>query len=222
MDLNINLTTLFALFIGIILGAIILFIYYFINVLICKKKSDMEKSKFTIETINSLEVQVRELALQSKYNFKEQTKNNNDKLLSLYFTNAFDLIQKIASLFYKDSKRPLGELTVREVLCLDKLIINDIESLLPSFVNKAIYSMKLTKLTKKKKEKKKNVFNKITNVLSKPINIVIKKATNNILTMSFGFISQETFKIYSGKAFDFYSYEELEVEKEKIKQAQPN
>lgn len=222
MNLNINLTTLFALFIGMFLGALILFIYYFINTIICKKKSQLEKSKFTDKIINSLELEVRELTLACKNNFKEQIKENKDKVLSIYFTNALDLIQKIARLFYKDSKRPIGELTVREVLYLDKLIINDIESLLPSFVNKAIYSMKLTKLTKKKKEKKKNIFNKITNVISKPITIAIKKATNNILNMSFGFISQETFKIYSGKAFDFYTYEEIEVEKEKIEQAQTN
>ncbi len=222
MNLNINLTTLFALFIGIILGALILFIYYFVNTIICKKKSQLEKSKFTDEIIDSLELKVRDLTLTCKNNFKEQIKENIDKVLSLYFTNALDLIQKIASLFYPESKRPIGELTVREVLYLDKLIIKDIESILPSFVNKAIYSMKLTKLTKKKKEKKKNIFSKITNVISRPITIVIKKATNNILSMSFGFISQETFKIYSGKAFDFYTYEEIEMEKEKIKLEQTN
>ena len=70
MNLNINLTTLFALFIGIILGALILFIYYFVNTIICKKKSQLEKSKFTDEIIDSLELKVRDLTLSCKNNFK--------------------------------------------------------------------------------------------------------------------------------------------------------
>ena len=215
MNLEINLTSIILFFVGLLLGALILLIYYFINVLICKHQSLLEKAKFSDEEIESLKEKAKNNKIEIEKEFKTEISESKDKVFSIYLSKVFKLIHDTAMLFYPNSKRPLGELTIKEVLKLDILIINDLEEFLPAFVNKKINSMKISKFTIKK-EKKKNIFSKVTNIIKKPINFAIKKVTNHFLVVSFGFIVQETFKIYSGKAFDFYSHEEIENEKNSL------
>lgn len=167
---------------------------------------------------------------------KNEIKKSQDKFLELKKTYgvitleslkdvSIELVGNIAKLYYPDSKQPIAELTIKELILLDKYLIEKIENLLNGigfkFVKKirlkrfiSILNMKqsLDKSNVVKATKKVGKFTSgilfVLNFINpyKWIHLGVIKPTMNVIVnkiclLCISYIGEETCHIYSKQAF---------------------
>ena len=117
---EINLFSLVAFLTGLLSGAVILVLAYALSCI----KSLKKDSKVSIDAIKGVnEEDVRKIIENHRETFKEETKRRKEVSVDLFKEVIFDMMNEIASKFYPKSKRPLSELSVDELILLNKYIL---------------------------------------------------------------------------------------------------
>ncbi len=230
-NVKFDLFTFLTFFTGFIFGIVFLTLFY---VLIClislnKKEKMIKKSNEEVS-----EEKISEIIKNTQKDFLKQRKSSTT-FLALK-ESVINLVNNIAKEYYPNSNHPIGELSIEELIILDRYIVNKIEEILSSKglrllknirittilnivdANNKIQTNKVVKLSKKmhfpKIVKGINMALNIINpfywfkrlVISPSLNFLIKK----ILLLTISIVGEEVYKVYSKKIF---ITDEEEVEK---------
>lgn len=221
---QINLFSLIAFLVGMLSGMAILFLIYLFNALV-KLNKDAVKLNNRIQNISKEEIQ----KVISNYQeaFTDEKKRRGELPLDYFKSSIADMVNSIAKEFYPDSKRPLSELTLNELILLDHYIIDKIDNLLSKRGFKLFRNLKLSTIlklidaktkvdeTKVVKTYKKYKLQKVVNVLTTAINFInpyhwfkklvvnpsINALINKICLICYSIVGEETYNIYSKQAF---------------------
>ena len=222
--LEINLSTVIALLLGIIIGMIILFLVYALTSLNSIKKRRIIVSK---ELENITDEDIKNLIDISKEQFNIKKKQNKGVTFEDFRNIIIELINQIAFRFYPKSKHPIAELTIDELILLDRYLVNRIDSFTSKKGIRLIKKIKLStiiqitnaknsventkafKTIKKRKLDKVastlwsvgHVLNPVTWINNLIINPTIKILFNKICIVIISIVGQETYHIYSKKIF---------------------
>lgn len=237
---SISWSNIFILFTGIIIGFIICGIIYVIILLQGIKKAD----KKHIEEINKQEDIIKtneanKAIRGAKDKFKEESKEYSFTLkVDVLKQSCWELMNDIALIYYKDSKYPLYELSIDELIKLSYYITQRIEHVFDGKVMGLCKNIKISQLIriieyKKKvedskiiKASKKAQVGKIAKVTSAMLNMVnpvywVKKfmissaislGTNKVSNIIIDIVGQETAKVYSKHLFKDFDDVEKEIE----------
>lgn len=212
-------------FLGMATGAIA-FTAIFIYFLIRGKNINIEDIKRPQVDVD--EEELKFLILEKRKLFKRNKKLGNKSIAKLTFEMSYELVEEIATYFFPDSKYPMLELNVHELLNLNHYITDRINDILDKPVLKNTMNMQVTNIVKMYDKKKLIQENKIFRAAQKykvakivkygsavvniinpvfwfrklVINTSIDVMTKKICLVIIGIVGEETTKIYSKKVFD--------------------
>lgn len=220
-----NLSLFFSFLIGIGVGLALFTIGYLILVL-----SSMKSKKYIVETkvkdVNDEEVY--EVIKETQEIFKDKNLKGAQSNIGYAKDLSVELVLSIAKKFFPESKHPLYELSINEVLMLGTYVSKRLDEVLDfkglrilrklkitnivgfTEVKEKIESNSIVKATKKYKVMEalsatKKVINIVNPVywarkffINTTINMVIKK----LCIVMIGVVGEETYKIYSKSVFD--------------------
>ena len=223
-EFSINWATLVSLIVGMGLG-IILFVLIYTLITINK----MSDKRFTLRDVNST-VPYDEIKFEIQKAQKEfLEKKAEEKAIKFDFIRdiIIKLIKSIAKKFYPDSIEPIAELTLEEIIILDRYIVNKIEELLDNRGFKPLQKVKISTIIKIINAKNTVENNKVVKGIQKSgvskivsgaytvlnainpvvwvkkliINPSINLITKQIILKLIQQIGQETYNVYSKQAF---------------------
>lgn len=238
VDFFINIKTLLVLLTGIVIGLVIASTFYAIILFSSIKKKEREIQK-DIDEISDLEI--AEIVKEVKKQYVEETEglpfNNRFELLR---NRLFELIQRIATVYYPESKYPIYELTIEELIMFMQYLSTRIDVIFEKKLLRQFKKISISQIFRLVDTKKKIDDNKAVKAItsSKPgkvgsfiMNTVLKISPThwikNILigsSVNFGtrkiallimdIVADETNKTYSKSIFKKASdLEMLEIEK---------
>jgi len=172
--------------------------------------------------------ELRFLIVEKRKLFKRNKKLGNKSIAKLTFEMSYELVEEIATYFFPDSKYPMLELNVNELLDLNHYITDRIRDILDKPVLKNTMNIQVTNIVKMYDKKKLIQENKIFRAAQKykvgkilkygsaavnvinpvfwfrklVINTSIDVMTKKICIVIIGIVGEETTKIYSKKVFD--------------------
>ena len=221
---EINLFSFVAFLAGIFAGFAILGLLYLLSALnsLRKKKKSLNK-----ELANISEEDIKHIIKQYQEGFESEKRLRNAIPYNYFKNSLFDMMQDIATKFYPKSKRPLYELTIDELIMLDRYIVSKIEELLSKKGLNLFRNLKVSTILKLLDAKasvdknnaiklaKKYKLSKVTRFFSSLINVInpvfwfkkliinpsIKLLFNKVFLMCYTIIGEETYKVYSKQAF---------------------
>lgn len=221
-----SLGDLFILFTGIIIGFIICAIVYIVVVILSLKKNENKIKKAEIEIS---EEEIKKVIRSSHNEFYENSANApiNQKMNDLKDLS-WDLINKIAGMYYPKSAYPIYELSIDEMLVLIHYITNRVDSLFKGKILKGFKKVKISQILKILEMKKKIDDSKVVKVANKAklpslykatmsvlnvfnpgywvkrlmINTTISIGTNKIAATIIDIVGEETTKVYSKSVFN--------------------
>lgn len=223
--LQFDLTDIFLLFFGIGFGVLVTIIVYILAVLYSMKpRSYIAKSK----TVGLTDEQVNEKVKFAQDIFLDKELQGDLSSASYCKEVCQSLVLDIASTYFPESKRPLLELSVDEVLMLGVYISNRVNEILDhkgirlfkkvklstiigiGEAKKNIDDSSLMKATKKYKLKEAfttfagalNIVNPVYWAKKLVVNKTLDYALSKICIMIIAITAEETYKIYSKKVFD--------------------
>lgn len=211
-------------FLGMATG-MILFTSIYVHFLVRGKNIDIEEIRRpTIEVDeDDLIIMIKE----KQKRFKRSWKNSSEGIAKLTFNLSFELVEEIAKYFFPESKYPMLELSVNELLNLNHYITNRIDTLLDKPVIKNTKNMQVTKIMQiydKKKQVQESRIVKAANKLKLPklmkyggavvnavnpvywfrkvvINTSLSAMSRKICLVVIGIVGEETTKVYSKALF---------------------
>lgn len=222
---ELNFSTLFSLLFGIAIGLAIFAIIYLTMVLATLKNKKYVVLTHVKDVDDTL---VKEMIKESQDMFKDKNLKGESGNIGYCKELCVSLVQNISRKFFPESKYPLYELSVDEVLMLSVYVSNRLDEILDhrglrifrrvkistmislGDVKKNIEDNPLIKATKKYKvgealKSAKNVINIVNPiywvrkfVVNKVMDVVIKKLCLIII----GVVGEETYKIYSKSVFN--------------------
>ncbi len=218
-----GLYSLFIFLFGVSVGIGFVVLLYLFVVLM-----SMDESKNVNQSTGANRKEVEDLIVQAQHNF-----NNRDIVNKLgSFRYMSDLITKltlnISKIFYPDSKYPLLELTIDEVIHLNEYILKRIEELFNkrglrifkrlkistiyhiTTTTKNIYDSGAAKYVREKELNKKrrlivgalNIINPFYWVRSFVVNKSFDIIVSKVCLATIAIVGEETYKVYSKKVFD--------------------
>lgn len=219
-----NLGMLFSFLLGIGIGMAILVLIYIVIVL-----SSFNKQKFIVKSAEVVDDEViKEVIKMTQEAFKDKKLRGKENEFIYCKNLCGDLISDIATRFFPNSKRPLLELSIDEVLMLSVYISNRLDEVLSHRGMRALRKVKISsimqltdvkkniddnpivKATKKYKiaetfkaaKKVVNVVNPVFWVRKLIINSMFTIVINKICLVLIGIVGEETYKIYSKNVFN--------------------
>ncbi len=221
--------SIFTLLTGIVIGIILCFLIYFILLLINFKKVNNDTIiKNNDNQDNIKDELVNSLIQATKDQYKEESESFNMMQKVAFMKNlSWQLIQDIAKTYYPDSKYPLYELSIDELIKLNGYITERIDTLFQKRILKMTRNIKISQILRMMDAKKKvedskivkgakkahvagigktalNIINLINPVhwmkkimIGMSLNIGISK----IASIIFEIVGQETAKVYSKNVF---------------------
>ncbi len=212
-------------FVGMATGAIA-FTAIFVTLLVRGKNLNIESVKRS--TVDVDEEELKAMIIEKRKLFKKNKKLGDRSATKLTFDLSYELIEEIASYFFPESKYPMLELNVHELLDLNHYITDRIKDILDKPVlkntmnlqmtqlmsmfdkKKAIQENKVMKTAKKYKVGKIakyggaaiNIFNPVYWFRKLVINTSLDAMTKKICVVIIGIVGEETTKVYSKKLFD--------------------
>lgn len=212
-------------FLGMATG-VIAFTAIFVYFLIRGKNINIEDIKRPTVDVN--EEELRFLIVEKRKLFKRNKKLGNKSIAKLTFEMSYELVEEIATYFFPESKYPMLELNVNELLDLNHYITDRIRDILDKPVLKNTMNMQVTNIVKMYDKKrliqenriykaaKKYKVGKIVKYGSAAVNVVnpvywfrklvintsVDVMTKKICIVIIGIVGEETVKIYSKKVFD--------------------
>ena len=174
------------------------------------------------------EERLKEIIIGKQDNFKETYKRSDKNIGKLTFELSYELIEEISAFYFPDSKYPMLELSVNEIISLNHYITDRIDQILDQPILKNTRNVRVTKIvrayeTKKAIEERKlvkaakskavkrtmkvtlgaiNLFNPAYWFRKLVINTSMDFVTKKICLMIISVVGEETSKIYSKKLFD--------------------
>lgn len=225
MPFEISFAGFINFFFGIFTG-MIAFSAIYVYLLVRGKNINVEDIKRP--TID-VDVEDLELMIRDKQElFKKERKASAHNAGKYTFLLGYELIEEIAEYFFPESKYPMLELSVNELLNLNHYITNRIDKLLEKPILKNTKNIRITKIiefldkkkaleeTKVAKAAKKlrvgkvvkyggavlNVINPVYWFRKLVINTSVDVMTKKVCVVVIGIIGEETVKVYSKKIFD--------------------
>jgi len=212
-------------FLGMATGAIA-FSAIYIWLMVRGKNINIEDIKRPMIDVD--EEQLRSMILEKRKMFKRNKKLGNSSVTKLTFDMSYELIEEIATYFFPDSKYPMMELSIHELLDLNHYITNRIGEMLDKPILKNTMNLRVTKIMqmfdKKKsiqeskviKAAKKYKVGKVVKYGGAVLNIVnpvywfrklvintsLDVMTKKVCVVIIGIVGEETTKVYSKKLFD--------------------
>lgn len=223
IKIEINFATLIALLIGIAIGVILVVLFYCLSAI----QSLNKKINFSDKVLDVTEQEIQDEIKYAQECFLAKEKEKGEVSFGLIREISMNLIYKIAKKYYPNSKNPIAELSVDELILLDRYIMDKIDELLSYRGLRFLRRLKMTtvlkilnikqtvdknaivKVTKKYKITKiTSKFGKVLGVLNPAnwvknlaINPMIHLLSKKICTSLLQLIGQETYRIYSKQAF---------------------
>lgn len=224
---KISFSSIITLFIGIIIGILICVIIYTLALLKDINKEDNISFK-NIEVKEVDEELIKKYIKEVQDEYKEaNVEMNISKKIALAKELGTNLALDIALLYYPNSKHPLSELSIDELIKLDYYIMERIEKIFDGRIIKRIKGLKIStvlNLLDKKKEIEQNKLVKsakkmnvggVAGIVKNALNVInpvyyvkkigmdltIKVGLDNIVKRVLKIIGEETAKIYSKNAF---------------------
>ena len=220
-----DLQNIASFFLGLLSGAILMVLLYFLLVILT-----LRKRNYIIETeLNNIsEEDIKKMIKDSQNRYLLERNDDNEEIKNKALqSNTIMLIQNIAAKFYPKSNRPLAELTIDELILLDKYIVKRVEEIidrpglriikrfrLNTIINVANMKKKVDQSSIVKTSKKLRV-KEIANgvlmavnfinpvywfkklVLDNVASLIIKKISLCVISIA----GEETYRIYSKQAF---------------------
>jgi len=215
------LAFLFGMAAGIVLFSAI-YVFYFVR-----------GSSIDIEAIKRPKIEVDQQYLLDKIKgkqkeFKRNMKLGNEGLAKKTFDLSYELVEEISEFFFPESKYPMLELSVNEILNLIHYITNRVDELLDRPVIKNTKNMQVIKFMqmydKKKQVEESKLYraaqkaqvgkimkyggkivgaiNPVTWFRKAVINTSVNAMTKKICIVVIGIVGEETVKVYSKALFD--------------------
>ena len=212
-------------FIGMITGMIV-FTAIYIYFLVRGKNINIEDIKRPNIDVDEEELKGMIIAKQKK--FKKNKKLGNQSIAKLTFEMSYELVDEISKYFFPNSKYPMLELSVSELLDLNHYITNRLDKVLDKPILKNTKNLQMTKImkmydTKKAIDQNKlikaakrykvgkvvkyggaalNVVNPVYWFRKFVINTSIDVMTRKVCLVVIGIVGEETTNVYSKKLFD--------------------
>jgi hypothetical protein len=228
-EILINIKDMLSPFINFFLGmatGMIVFTAIYVYFLVRGKNIDVEEIKRP--TIDVDEQILVDMIKAKQKQFKRTFKGGSEGIAKTTFNLSFELIEEISQYFFPDSKYPMLELSVNELLNLNHYITDRIDDLLDKPVIKNTKNMQVTKIMQmydKKKQVEESKIVKAAKKLKLPkvikyggaavnainpvywfrkvvINTSINAMTKKICVVVIGIVGEETTKVYSKALFD--------------------
>lgn len=225
MFFDYSLSGVINFFLGMLTGSIAIIATY-VSLVVRGVNINLENVKKS-----NVEVSIEELELMvidKQKLFKKSKKEGNSKLSKLTFDMSYQLTEEIASYFFPDSKYPMFELSVHELMNLNHYITDRISEILNKPLLKNMMKLRVTQIiqmfekkrqieeTKVMKAAKKLKIGKMAKYAGAAVNVVnpiywFRKLVINtsvdvmqkkICLVIIGIVGEETIKIYSKKLFD--------------------
>lgn len=215
------------LFSGIITGFVLASAIYAVMIVVSIKKDKKDKKNQIVEVDDE---KINRLITMAKNEFKEDCSslNINDKFVEVGHIS-LRLVEDIAKTYYPNSKHPLYELSIEELILLNSYITERIDSIFNKRILKSMRGVRVSSIfsffdMKKKLDESKakkaltkfkvvdtvNLSRKVLNAFNpafwvkKLINgITIPAATNKIALTIIEIVAEETNKVYSKSVFGF-------------------
>lgn len=222
VEFSLNIGSIIAFFAGIISGVILFVLIYLLWALVYLKKQEV-----VLDDVNS-DVSVSQVEEQIKISqtkFLQIKKDTGEMSFDSLKDICLELMNNIAGLYYPESKHPLSELTIQELILLDQYLVDKIDKLLGKFGLKVLRKVKMSKVLQILNMKKTidsssviqagrkigNFSGKLWSLLNflNPyqwikrgiINPTINLLTKKICLILIATVGQETYHIYSKQAF---------------------
>lgn len=238
---NINWGNLIAFLIGIGIGFILCLLCYLLIILVDFKKEEAKAKKVVIKVDDKV---IEDIITNEKNRYKLESANlkASGKILALR-ESCENLIIDIAKTYYPESKHPVLEISVEELIELDYYIMEKIEKIFNRRVVKKIKGLRLVKIINIIDKTKVVTDNKVVKATSKPTKVIWKvvniinpvywgkKAVshfsvnillNKIVLTLIDIVGNETSRVYSKGIFvkddDEYIEEFLESDMEEEEQ----
>ena len=212
-------------FVGIMTG-MVLFTASYIYLLVRGKNINIEDIKHPNVDVDEEELKV--MIINKQKEFKRNKKLGNQSIAKLTFEMSYELVDEISKYFFPDSKYPMLELSVSELLNLNHYITNRLDDILDKPILKNTKNLQMTKIMgmydKKKafdqnkyiKAAKKyrvgkvvkyggavvNAFNPVYWFRKLVINTSVDVMTKKVCLVIIGIVGEETTNVYSKKLFD--------------------
>ena len=216
-------------FINFILGifsGFILFTLVYIYFSVRGKHSDMMLVRKP--NVDVKEEELKKIIVDKQNSFKSIYKKNQKNIGKTTFDLSYELIEEISRYYFPDSKYPMLELSVNEIIKLNHYITDRIDGILEQPILKNTRNIRITKivrayeakraidekkLVKAVKSKTVRTTMKVTlgaiNILNPAywfrklvINTSVDFVTRKICLMIISVVGEETSKVYSKKLFD--------------------
>lgn len=221
----INFANFFSFLIGLGVGFVIFALVYLLLILL-----SLNKKKYVIKSqINDVsDEEIKKIILDAQKAFKDKKLKGEDTMIGYCYNLSKDLVIHIASRFFPNSKHPVFELSIDELILLANYISLRVDEILSkrglrifrklkistivgwTDVKKTIDENPIVKATKKYKiSETLTAAKKVINVINPlwwakrfistaSMNLLLKKVCLVIM----GIIGEETYKIYSKSVFD--------------------
>jgi len=174
------------------------------------------------------EEEIKAMIVEKRKLFKKNKKLGDRSVAKLTFDMSYELVEEIASYFFPESKYPMLELNVHELLELNHYITDRIKTILDKPILKNTMNLQMTQLRNMFEKKKFITENKVVKTAKKykvgkivkyggiainlfnpvywfrklVINTSVDAMTKKICVVIIGIVGEETTKVYSKKLFD--------------------
>ena len=212
-------------FLGMATGAIA-FTAIFLYFLVRGKNINIEDIKRPTINVDKKELEL--MIVEKRKLFKRNKKLGNKSIAKLTFEMSYELVEEIATYFFPESKYPMLELNIHELLDLNHYITDRIRGILDKPVLKNTMNLQVTQIMKMFDKKRQIQQSKVIKVAKKykvgkiikyggaalnvvnpvfwfrklVINTSVDVMTKKICVVIIGIVGEETTKIYSKKLFD--------------------
>ena len=212
-------------FLGMATGAIA-FTAIFIYFLVRGKNINIEEIKRP--TIDVDEEDLKFMIMEKRKLFKRNKKLGSESVAKLTFEMSYELVEEIATYFFPDSKYPMLELSIHELLDLNHYITDRIREMLEKPILKNTMNLRVTKIMQMFDKKRQiqesrvlkaakkykvakvikyggaalNVVNPVYWFRKLVINTSLDVMTMKVCIVIIGIVGEETIKVYSKKLFD--------------------
>jgi hypothetical protein len=229
-----SISNLFILLSGVALGFVLCFLIYILFIFIGFKKGEKELINISIDN-----EEVEKIIKSAKNQFIEESSNSQmgDKVKDVVDIS-WHLINDIAKVYFPESKYPIYELSIDELMSLNHYITERVNTMFKGPILKPLKRIRISYIlkivdTKKKVDDNKvvkaatklnkpwsaamsvlNIFNPVYWVKKVMVTTTITAVTNKICEIMIDVVGEETNKVYSKSVFDIERKINLEIEKE--------
>ncbi|MCF7925278.1 MAG: hypothetical protein K9L26_01990 [Candidatus Izimaplasma sp.] len=212
-------------FFGMITG---IFLFSATLVYLIVRGKNIDVSDITRPQVEVNDDDLKQLIIGRQKKLKRTLKLNRESIAKITFDISYELIEEIARYFFPNSKYPMLELSVHELITLNHYISDRINDILDKPILKNTKNIRVTNIMKMYDRKrmveqsravkwtKKYKVGKVLKYGSMAVNVVnpvywfrklvintsIDVITRKICVVIIGVVGEETVKIYSKKVFD--------------------